>query len=95
MLDPLRTGALAAAHPGQCPYVILMPVCDDDSLYLVLPGGKEGCVWQNLLHPKVCEAAGGNRVTMSAGIHGQMLQLGQMKAGCIKGLAAFLGITLR
>ena len=59
MLSPWRTGALAAAHPGQSSYVILMPVCDDDSLYLVLPGRQEGCVWQDLLHPKVCETAGG------------------------------------
>ena len=52
-------GTWTATHPRQSSYVVFMPVCNDDSLYLVLPGRQEGRVWQNLLHPKICEAAGG------------------------------------
>lgn len=53
------SSTVTAAHPGQSSYVVLVPVGDDDSLYLVLPGRQESGVWQDLLHPKVCEAAVG------------------------------------
>ena len=38
--------------------MILMPVSDDDSLYLVLPLGKEADIRQNFGHPQILETAG-------------------------------------
>lgn len=61
MLDHLTIMGLfsctAATHPGHSADVVLVRMRDDHRLNLVTPLVQEGCVWQNLLHAVVCEAA--------------------------------------
>ena len=45
------------AYPWQGPYVILMPMCNDDGLYFVLPFCQKCGVGQDLVHAQVSETA--------------------------------------
>ena len=82
-------------YPGHGADVVFMAMRDDDCLDLRPPAMQEACVWQDLLHAQVCEAAKATQASPSVlnGYPGVLLDSVCSMPGLLSAAAAEMGTS--